>query len=214
MIRRFDRNAALLVIDAQVGVNSLEHWGGPEARRNNPDAEKNIGDLLDRWRDAGKAVFFTQHDSREPDSPLKVSLPTGAFLPGLEPKNGEIVVIKDVNGGFIGTNLEIQLRRAGVSRLLVAGFFTNMCVETTVRQAGNLGYDVYLAEDACATTNRIGFDGVSHDAELVHALSVASMHREFCTALKTSDASALLGADLPGIDQARGNRSREEIAGR
>ena len=211
MIRRFDTDTALLVIDAQVGVNSLDHWGGAFARRNNPHAEDRIRELLGRWRRAGNVVMFTQHDSREPDSPLKVALPTGAFIPGLEPRSGEIVVVKDVNGGFIGTNLEIQLRRAGISRLVVAGFFTNMCVETTVRQGGNMGYDIYLAEDACATTNRIGFDGVNYDAETVHALSVASMRRECCTALRTFDLLALLDADAPAIERAAGNRSRAEI---
>lgn len=69
MIRRFDQNTALLVIDAQVGVNSLEHWGGTNARRNNPAAEERIGELLEQWRSTGKPVLYTQHDSREPDSP-------------------------------------------------------------------------------------------------------------------------------------------------
>lgn len=212
MIRRFDADTALLVIDAQVGVNSLEHWGGPHARMNNPAAPERIRELLSHWRDAGKAVLYTCHDSREPDSPLKVALPTGAFLPGLGPRPGETVVYKDVNGGFIGTNLELQLRRLGIGRLVVAGFFTNMCVETTVRQGGNMGFDIYLAEDACATTNRVGFDGVNYDAETVHALSVASMHREFCTALKTKELLPLLQADAAKAARATGNRSREEVA--
>lgn len=212
MIRQFDRNTALLVIDAQVGVNTLEHWGGVNARRNNPAAEQRIGELLEKWRAAGKSVLYTQHDSREPNSPLKISLATGAFMPGLEPRLGEVVVVKDVNGGFIGTNLEIQMRRAGITRFVVAGFFTNMCVETTVRQGGNMGFDIYLAEDACATTNRVGFDGTNYDAETVHALSVASMHREFCTALKTRDLLSLLDEDAAHVDRAPGNRSREELS--
>ena len=212
MIQRFDRNTALLVIDAQIGVNSLEHWGGKKAVRNNPAAEERIGELLEGWRNAGNPVLYTRHDSREPDSPLKVSLPTGAFLPGLEPRRGEVVVLKDVNGGFIGTNLELQLRRVGVTRIVIAGFFTNMCVETTVRQGGNMGFDIYLGEDACATTNRLGFDGVDYDAQTVHALAVASMHREFCTALKTRDIIALLNADAAHLGRATGNRSREEIS--
>ncbi len=212
MIRKFDQDVALLVVDAQVGINSLKHWGGMNAERNNPDAEERISELLARWRSAGKPVFYTCHDSREPDSPLKVALASGKFLPGLEPHRGEVVVYKDVNGGFIGTNLELQLRRAGVTRIAVAGFFTNMCVETTVRQGGNLGYDVYLAEDACATTNRVGFDGVNYDSETVHALSVASMHQEFCTALRTRDIISLLDADAVHLVRATGNRSGEEIA--
>jgi nicotinamidase-related amidase len=210
MIRQFEQDTALLIIDAQIGVNVLEHWGGSRGRRNNPGAEDHMRELLERWRSTRLPVFYTRHDSREPRSPLKVALPTGAFIAGLEPRPREVVISKDVNGGFIGTNLEIHLRRSGVSRVVAAGFFTNMCVETTIRHGGNLGFDMYLAEDACATTNRIGYDGVDYDPETVHALSVASMHGEFCTAIKTADAVSLLGHDVVHLERASGNRSEEE----
>ena len=162
-------------------------------------------EILTAFRAAGRRVAFTVHDSREAGSPLKLSLDTGAQLPGLEPAATDIVVVKDVNSGFIGTSLEIQLRRAGINRLVVAGFFTNICVETTVRMAGNLGFDTYLVEDACATTNRVGPDGVDHDPELVHQLSVASMHGEFCTAISSANALALCTTDMPSLDRCQGN---------
>ena len=133
-----------LIVDAQVGVDDLVHWGGPTGRRNNPDAEEHLQRLVEQWRAARRPVAFTLHDSWEQDSPLKRSLPTGASKPGLEPRRGEIVVVKHVNGAFFGTDLEIQFRRAGVRRLVVGGYFTNFCVETTVRTAGNIGFDTYL----------------------------------------------------------------------
>ena len=49
-----------------------------------------------------------------------------------------------MNSGFVGTSLDIDLQSKDVSHLIVVGFFTNMCVETTVRMAGNMGYDTYL----------------------------------------------------------------------
>ncbi len=205
MIPKFDQQTCLLLIDVQVGVNVFEYWGGPDGRRNNPDAETHMKDLLDAFRTAGRQVAFTVHDSREANSPLKLSLDTGAQLPGLEPAPTDIVVTKDVNSGFIGTSLEIQLRRAGIRRLVVAGFFTNICVETTVRMAGNLGFDTYLVADACATTNRVGPDGVDHDPELVHQMSVASMHGEFCTAISSENALALCSADMPSLERCQGN---------
>lgn len=205
MITQFTTDTALLLIDVQVGVDLLEHWGGATGRRNNPGAERELGRLLTAFRAAGLPVVYTQHDSREAHSPLKVDLATGAFKPGLEPLPGEVVITKDVNSGFIGTNLEIVLRRAGIQRLVVAGFFTNMCVETTVRMAGNLGFDTYLVPDACSTSNRIGLDGTDYDPELVHALSVASLHGEFCTALSPADALALLAADAPKPVRVQGN---------
>lgn len=178
MIEKFGSDTALLVIDAQIGVNMLDYWGGKCGHRNNPHSENRIADLLAAWREARRAIFFTLHNSREGESPLKLSLDTGKSIPGLEPRSGETVVIKDVNSGFTGTNLELDLRRRGVSRLVVAGYFTNMCVETTVRAAGNLGYDTYLAHDACAAGNRAGINGQMFDAEQVHAMSVANLHGE------------------------------------
>ena len=89
--------------------------------------------------------------------------------------------------------------------LVVVGFFTNMCVETTVRMAGNMGYDTYLIPDGCATTNRIGIDGVDYDPEVVHAMTVANLHGEFCTAIKPSEAIALLRADATNLNRVQGN---------
>ena len=191
MIPKFDTSTALLLIDVQKGVDVLEHWGGPHGRRNNPDAESNQGLLLDGWRTQGLPVLYTMHNSREERSSLKLSLPTGRVKAGLEPREGETIITKDVNSGFIGTNLELTLRRFGIRRLVVAGFFTNMCVETTVRMAGNMGYDTYLTPDACATSNRIGWDGVDHDPELVHDMAVTSMNGEYCTAISTAVVEAV-----------------------
>ena len=205
MIEKFGADSGLLLIDVQVGVNDFAHWGGPTGRRNNPEAEDRQRELLGAFREAGLPVVFTRHDSREEASPLKFSLPGGAQIEGLEPRDGETVIEKDVNSGFIGNGLEVALRRQGLRRLVVGGFFTNFCVETTVRMAGNMGFDVYLAEDACATTNRVGPDGADHDPELVHALSVASMHGEFCTALSTGDLAGLTRADAPGLERRMGN---------
>jgi nicotinamidase-related amidase len=114
-------------------------------------------------------------------------------------------VVKHVNGAFFGTDLDLRLRRAGVRRLAVGGFFTNFCVETTVRTAGNIGFDTYLCHDACATTNRTGPDGVDHDPEVVHQLAVASMHGEFCTAVTTSDAVDLLRSERADLERVQGN---------
>lgn len=205
MIKQFGRETALLLIDVQVGVDVLSHWGGSNGRRNNPDAEAKMSQLLAAWRNAKLQVAFTRHDSRESASPLKFSLPTGAQKPGFEPAAGEIVVEKDVNSGFIGTDLEIQLRRAKISRLAIVGFFTNFCVETTTRMSGNLGFDTYLIEDCCSTSNRIGPDGVDRDPELVHAMTVANLHGEFCTAIKFADALGLVTADNNQLSRCQGN---------
>ena len=205
MIRQFNRDTALLMIDVQDGVDVLQHWGGDNGRRNNPDAETHIAEILTAWRSIGLPVCFTAHDSREAASPLKLSEAGGAFKAGLGPNPGELIFEKDVNSGFIGTSLEIELRRAGINRLVAVGFFTNMCVATTVRMAGNMGFDTYLVTDACACTNRIGPDGTDYDAELVHAMTIANLHGEFCTGITAGDAVDLLKGDVERLERVQGN---------
>ena len=205
MIQKFGAETALLMIDVQEGVDVLKHWGGAEGRRNNPQAETHIEEMLTAWRAAQLPVLYTAHDSREAASPLKLSEPGGAFKSGLEPHAGERIFEKDVNSGFIGTSLEVDLRRRGIDRIVAVGFFTNMCVATTVRMAGNMGFDTYLVTDACACTNRIGPDGTDYDADLVHAMTIANLHGEFCTGITTTEALGLLEGDAAQLERVQGN---------
>ena len=205
MIHRFSIDAALLLIDVQVGVDDLTHWGGVNGRRNNPEAETTMLNLLSKWRQQGLPVAFTRHDSVEDRSPLKLNLPSGDLKPGFSIADGDISIIKNVNSGFVGTSLHEEFRDRGITRLVIVGFFTNMCVETTVRMAGNMGYDTYLVPEGCATTNRIGPDGVDRDPELVHDMTVANLHGEFCTTLSPADAVDLIATDRADLDRVQGN---------
>jgi nicotinamidase-related amidase len=205
MIRKFASDTALLLVDVQKGVDDLRHWGGPRGRRNNPQAEARLQKLLHSWRGQRSRVIFTQHDSREADSPLRLDRPGGALKDGFEPAADELVIRKDVNSAFIGTPLELELRRRGVTRLVIAGFFTNMCISTTVRMSNNLGYDTYLVHDACACANRVQLDGTDLDPEVVHDVTVATLHREFCTAFTHTDAIQLLASDRADLERVQGN---------
>ena len=205
MIKKFDASTAMLLVDVQKGVNDTSYYGGSKGRRNNLNAENNIIHILTEWRLSDRQVAFTKHNSREANSPLKLSLDSGQQLDGMEPEVGDIVVQKDVNSGFIGTSLELDLRRSGVQRLLVVGFFTNVCIETTVRMAGNMGFDTYLVHDACAAMNGIGHDGEDYDPDLVHNMAIANMHGEFCTAITTEDAISLCKSDAAHLDRVQGN---------
>ena len=205
MIHRFRTDTALLLIDVQVGVDDLTHWGGVNGRRNNPGAEQVILDLLSAWRAKELPAAFTRHDSVEEKSPLKLDLPSGDLKPGFSIADGDISVVKNVNSGFVGTSLHEEFESRGITRLVVVGFFTNMCVETTVRMAGNLGYDTYLVAEGCATTNRVGPDGVDYDPQVVHDMTVANLHGEFCTALSLADAIDLMSTDRADLERVQGN---------
>lgn len=205
MIEKFDETTALLLVDVQKGVNEVKYYGGPSGKRNNHSAEENMRCLLAEWRRLGKRVAFTRHNSREINSPLKLDLETGNQIEGLEINDSDIVVEKDVNSGFIGTSLELELRRSGINRLVVMGFYTNYCIETTVRMAGNLGFDTYLVHDACAAVNTLGHDGAYYEADLVHNMSIASLHGEFCTAISKEIAMRLCLENCVDLERVQGN---------
>ena len=205
MIEKFDETTALLLVDVQKGVNEVKYYGGPSGKRNNHSAEENMRYLLAEWRRLGKRVAFTRHNSREINSPLKLELETGNQIEGLEINGPDIVVEKDVNSGFIGTSLELELRRSGINRLVVMGFYTNYCIETTVRMAGNLGFDTYLVHDACAAVNTLGHDGEYYEPDLVHNMSIASLHGEFCTAISKEVAMRLCLENCVDLERVQGN---------
>ena len=173
---------ALLLVDVQQGLDEARF--GP---RSTPAAERNIAALLAAWRERGWPVLHVQHASREPGSPLAPDLPGFAFKPEALPLPGEPLFTKHVNSAFIGTGLEAHLREAGIGSLVVAGLTTDHCVSTTVRMAGNLGFEVKLVGDATAAFGRTGPDGRHHDAELLQQVHLASLHGEFCTVCATAE---------------------------
>jgi nicotinamidase-related amidase len=102
------------------------------------------------------------------------------------------VLVKRVNGAFIGTDLEARLRGAGIHQLVVAGVVTNNSVEATVRMAGNLGFDTAVVSDATATFDKRDLTGRLWSAEDVHAISLANMSGEYAEVVSTADVLAAL----------------------
>jgi nicotinamidase-related amidase len=186
---------ALLLIDVQKGLDEPS-WG----RRNNPDAEQQIGRLLAAWREAGWPVIHVQHMSQSPDSPLRPDAPGNAIKDVALPVEGEPLFQKRVNSGFIGTGLEAHLRAEGIRRLVIAGLTTDHCVSTTTRMAGNLGFEAVLVGDATATFERTGPDGTHYTAEQMHETALASLHGEFAE-VTTADRLLEGMAAFPPIEQ-------------
>lgn len=175
-------NTTLLVIDVQQGFLDVS-WGP----RNNPGAEANIARLIAAWRRDGRPVRHVHHSSRSPAGTFFRGTTGYEPKPQAAPASGEPVHVKGVNSAFIGTSLEQELRDAGVDTLVVVGLTTNHCVSTTVRMAGNLGFTVYLVEDATATFDRAGMDGKMRPAAEVHAAALSDLSEEFATVVITDD---------------------------
>lgn len=175
-------NAALLIIDVQKAIDHPS-WG----RRNNPQAEENIGRLLSTWRRTGRPILHVRHLSREFGSTYRPGQEGCEFKPEVEPLEGEIVLTKHTNSAFIGTELEVLLRRGRIFTLVICGVVTNNSVEATARMAGNLGYETYVVSDATATFDKADFSGQRRAAEDVHALALANLQGEYATVVSTAE---------------------------
>jgi nicotinamidase-related amidase len=187
----FSTNTALILVDVQDAVH-VPVWG----QRNNPQAEENIGRLLRAWRETKRPVLHVKHNSRRTASPFHASHPGNRIQEFARPLPEEPLFEKDVNSSFIGTNLEETLRQRGISSLVLVGFVTNHCVETTARMAGNLDFKTYVVSDATATFDRVGPDGRYFDADTMHAVSLAAIHGEFVTVTDTQTALNAARASL------------------
>jgi nicotinamidase-related amidase len=78
---------------------------------------------------------------------LVLGEPGNDFIPELAPLPGEVVVPKPGKGAFYGTDLDAILKARGINRLVVTGVTTEVCVQTTMREANDRGYDCLLVED-------------------------------------------------------------------
>ncbi|UVL47350.1 cysteine hydrolase family protein [Pseudomonas moraviensis] len=180
-------NAALIIIDQQKGI--LHPRLG---RRNNPQAEERMLELLALWRLRGRPVIHVQHLSRSPDSVFWPEQSGVEFQPRFAPQNGEWLIQKQVPDAFCASGLEAQLREAGIGQLIIVGVATNNSVESTARTAGNLGFDTWVAEDACFTFDKADYFGTPRTAEELHGMSLGNLHGEYATVVSSAQ---LLAAD-------------------
>lgn len=162
----------------------------PFGRRANSRLDMNGRALLAAWRERGWPIIHVRHDSIDPASTLRPGLPGHAMRDGFEPAEGEALVSKSVNAAFIGTDLDLRLRRLQATRLVVFGLTTDMCVSTTVRVGANLGFAVTVAGDACDCFGQTAPGGRIIDAETMQAAHLATLAAEFARVADTAELTA------------------------
>ncbi|RAN40298.1 cysteine hydrolase family protein [Hyphomonas sp. GM-8P] len=84
--------------------------------------------------------------------------PAAQFLEPTKPNADEIVITKTASGAFTGTSLDTTLRNMGIEHLIVVGFLTDECVETTTRVALDYGYITRVVRDATTTYHLESYD--------------------------------------------------------
>ncbi|WP_132254784.1 cysteine hydrolase family protein [Methylobacterium segetis] len=163
------KGSALLMIDLQntyrEGVMRLD---GVEA------AVREARELLDRARAAGIPVIHVRHDAGL-GSPYDVTAPIGQISDEVAPQGDEPVITKSYPSSFVGTDLQARLEAAGVKDVVLAGFMTHMCVNSTARSAFNLGFRPTVVAAATATRDLPAPDGSIVPAAQLQSASLAAL---------------------------------------
>ncbi len=171
---------ALIIIDVQnfyfVGDSSLE---------GNLDAVQNTAAVLDHFRKNGLPVIYVQHVLDVSHLP-KEQHSIIDIHERIRPMDGEVVVQKHTPGSFNKTQLKAELDALGVTELVICGMMSHMCVDTTTREAFDLGYAVTVIHDACAT-RALEFNGITVPAQYVHATSMAALAYGFAKLMSTQE---------------------------
>ena len=151
--------AALLVVDMQ---NAFIHPDGPIYLPAGAAVADAVAAVANAFRAAGRPVFYTRH-AEDPaggnagmmafwweDSSPKEGTWEAEIFEGLAPRPGDVVISKIRYNAFVATDLELRLREAGVKDLAITGVMTNLCCESTARDAFMRDLRVFFAADGTA----------------------------------------------------------------
>jgi nicotinamidase-related amidase len=177
---------ALLLIDLQ---NDYFPGGAMELVGAEP-AVARAAALLAAFRARALPVVHIQHLAARPGATFFLPGTVGAEIhAAVRPADGEPVFQKHFPNSFRETPLLAHLKKTNVTRLLIAGMMTHMCVDTTTRAAADAGFACLLAHDACAT-RALAFNGAQVAAEQVQTAYLAALNGAFA---KVASASECLG---------------------
>jgi nicotinamidase-related amidase len=145
---------AIIVVDMQVGL-----LDGPE-KLDLAGVVDRINRLTARVRAGGGSVIFIQHSGRAGEATAP-GAPGWMLLPELVRDPADLLVGKMLNDPFARTALDSTLKRIAPNRVLIAGWATDFCVDSTVRSAVSHGYDVVAVADGHTLNDRPGLDAAS-----------------------------------------------------
>ena len=182
---------ALLIIDIQ-----KDYFPGGKYPLVNPlEAAKKAYMILQCFRESDNPHVHIQHISLEPDATFFVSGDRGTDIhDSVAHFEGEPIVYKHEPNSFLNTNLLELLKSWEIERLVITGMMTHMCVDATARAASDLGFQVIVAEDACATRD-LKYGETTIPADLVHKSFLAAL-RSYGKVMKSEELLALLAAEM------------------
>ena len=173
---------ALLVIDVQ-----NEYFTGRLPVSWPAGSLEKILNAVDAAKTQGIPTAVIQHRAVKEDSPVfRFQSPEWELHPEIICQPRDILIEKTLPGSFTGTDLESWLKKNGIDTVAISGYMTQMCCDTTARQAFHLGYKVEFLSDATGTlafSNNAG----SVTAEELHRAILVTQAQLFSTVMKTSE---------------------------
>ena len=162
---------ALLLIDIQ-----KDYFPGGKMELEGPiEAAQKANELLQCFRDHAMPTVHIQHVSLSPDATFFISGDRGTDIHDITPHyEGEPIVQKHYPNAFRETDLLEMLKEWNIERVIITGMMTHMCVDATSRAAADLGFQIIVAEDACAT-RALTYDNTTIPAEHVHKAFLAAL---------------------------------------
>lgn len=186
-IGRLDpKTTALLVIDFQ-----NEYFTGRMPIPDGMKALENTQHLITFADKEHIQVIHVQHIAPDGAAVFATNGKTVDFHPLIKPRPQDKLVQKTTVSVFASTDLDAQLKQAGIKTLIITGLMTHACVAGAARDAAPLGYDVVVASDATATRAITRVDGRSVTKDELHNAALAEIEDTFGSVLTTSQIIAL-----------------------
>jgi nicotinamidase-related amidase len=182
---------ALLVIDIQ-----KDYFPGGKYPLVTPEeAAKKAYELLQCFREHGGHHVHIQHISLEPDATFFIKGDNGSDIHDIVAHfEGEPIIYKHEPNSFLNTELLDLLKSWEIERVVICGMMTHMCVDATARAASDFGFQVIVAEDACATRD-LQYGDTSIPADMVHKSFLAAL-TSYGKVMKAEEIIALLANEM------------------
>jgi len=177
-------STALIIVDIQ-----NDYFPNGKMELNNPEkAAANTAKILELFRQNNKDnIFHVQHIAADPAMGFFLPDTVGAEIhETVQPLETESIIIKNFANSFLNTELESKLKEKGITKLVVVGMMTHMCIDATVRAAVDLGYETTLIEDACATRD-LSYQDKVVPAQQVHYSFVSALNGMYANVISTDD---------------------------
>jgi nicotinamidase-related amidase len=163
---------ALIVIDVQEeyfsGLLPIQH----PPREASLDS---IGRAMDSASAAGVPVVVVRHVGEPGGSTFQPDSPTGALRPEIAGRPHDLLVDKLLPGSFTGTELGGWLEEREIDHITIVGYMTNVCCDTTARQALHRGLGATILHDAVGVPTMPAVTGPPIDAETLHNAALAPL---------------------------------------